>query len=115
MTFDFQMIQKTYQALPGRIEAARKILQKPLTLTEKILYGHLFNGTPESPYKRGEDYVDFSARPGSHAGCHRPDGSSAVYAGGKIHGGRPLHRALRPPDPGKIRSPGGSKECINYQ
>ena len=60
MTFDFQMIQNAYKALPGRIEAARKILQKPLTLTEKILYGHLFNGTPEGPYKRGEDYVDFS-------------------------------------------------------
>ncbi|MCD4711618.1 MAG: aconitate hydratase [Bacteroidales bacterium] len=60
MTFDFEMIQKTYQALPGRIEAARKILQKPMTLTEKILYGHLFNGSPNHPYGRGIDYVDFS-------------------------------------------------------
>jgi aconitate hydratase len=60
MTFDFQMIKKAYQAFPGRIEAARKILQKPMTLTEKILYGHLFNGSPEQPYKRGKDYVNFS-------------------------------------------------------
>ena len=60
MTFDFKMIQKAYQAFPGRIEAARKILQKPMTLTEKILYGHLFNGAPEQPYERGTDYVDFS-------------------------------------------------------
>ncbi len=60
MIFDFKMIQKAYQAFPGRIEAARKILQKPMTLTEKILYGHLFNGAPELPYERGTDYVDFS-------------------------------------------------------
>ncbi len=60
MTFDFEMIQKAYQALPGRIEAARKILQKPMTLTEKILYGHLFNGSPNRPFERGVDYVDFS-------------------------------------------------------
>jgi aconitate hydratase len=60
MTFDFQMIQKAYQALPGRIEAARKILQKPMTLTEKILYGHLFHDPPSKAFKRGNDYVDFS-------------------------------------------------------
>jgi aconitate hydratase len=60
MTFDFQMIQKTYQALPRRIEAARKLLKKPMTLTEKILYGHLFNNLPAQPFQRGADYVDFS-------------------------------------------------------
>lgn len=60
MTFDFEMIQKAYQALPGRIKAARKNLQRPMTLTEKILYGHLFNGSPNRTYKRGVDYVDFS-------------------------------------------------------
>jgi aconitate hydratase len=60
MTFDFKMIQKAYQALPGRIEAAREILQRPMTLTEKILYGHLFDGSPKDAYERGVDYVDFS-------------------------------------------------------
>jgi aconitate hydratase len=60
MTFDFEMIQKAYQALPGRIEAARKTLKKPMTLTEKILYGHLYNDSPEHPFNRGKDYVDFS-------------------------------------------------------
>ncbi len=60
MTFDFEMIQKAYQALPGKIEAARKILQKPMTLTEKILYGHLYNDAPDLPFGRGADYVDFS-------------------------------------------------------
>jgi len=60
MTFDFQMIQKVYQALPGRIETARNMLKKPLTLTEKILYGHLFDGIPDRAFERGKDYVDFS-------------------------------------------------------
>jgi len=60
MTFDIKMIQKAYQALPGRIETARKILQKPMTLTEKILYGHLLTDSATQAFRRGEDYVDFS-------------------------------------------------------
>ncbi len=59
MTFDFKMIQETYRAFPGRIHLARQLLQRPLTLTEKILYGHLFAGTPALPFERGADYVDF--------------------------------------------------------
>ncbi len=60
MAFDFQMIKKTYRQLPGRISAARKTLSRPLTLTEKILYGHLYEGeTQVRPLSRGEDYVDF--------------------------------------------------------
>jgi len=59
MAFDFEMIQETYRAFPGRINQARNILSRPLTLTEKILYGHLFNGTGLRALKRGEDYVDF--------------------------------------------------------
>ncbi len=59
MAFDFKMIQQTYQALPGKINAARKLLKRPLTLTEKILYGHLFNETEKKPHQRGIDYVDF--------------------------------------------------------
>ena len=59
MTFDFKMIQQTYRAFPARISAARKLLQRPLTLTEKILYGHLFNENGIQPFQRGVDYVDF--------------------------------------------------------
>jgi aconitate hydratase len=60
MTFDLKMIQKAYQALPSKIEAARKILQRPMTLTEKNLYSHLYNGSPNEVFVRGVDYVDFS-------------------------------------------------------
>ncbi|MCK4989478.1 MAG: aconitate hydratase, partial [Bacteroidales bacterium] len=59
MAFDFDIIQKTYQELPSRINAARKILKRPLTLTEKILYGHLFDNDRISSFQRGADYVDF--------------------------------------------------------
>ncbi len=59
MAFDFQMIRQTYRALPGRINAARKLLNRPLTLTEKILYGHLYDESSMHTYKRGSDYVDF--------------------------------------------------------
>ncbi len=59
MAFDFKMIQQTYRAFPDRINAARKLLQHPLTLTEKILYGHLFDESGNQQYQRGIDYVDF--------------------------------------------------------
>lgn len=60
MAFDIEMIRETYQKFPARVEVARKLLGRPLTLTEKILYAHLFDGTPASPYERGKSYVDFA-------------------------------------------------------
>jgi aconitate hydratase len=59
MTFDFDMIQKAYQAYPGRIQAIRSLLQRPLTLTEKILYAHLYDENKLQSFRRGSDYVDF--------------------------------------------------------
>src|SRR5690606_25476108 len=48
-----------YDRFPGRVQAARNLVGKPLTLTEKILYAHLSDGTAETSFKRGESYVDF--------------------------------------------------------
>ena len=45
--------------MPARIEAAKKLLGRPLTLTEKILYSHLDEGNAKQVYERGESYVDF--------------------------------------------------------
>ena len=59
MLFDLDLIKKVYAQLPGKIEAARKLTGKPLTLAEKILYSHTFQ-TPQAPYQRGKDYVDFA-------------------------------------------------------
>jgi aconitate hydratase len=60
MVFDLDLIRKTYAELPAKVAAARQLLGKPLTLTEKILYAHLYGQLPASPYTRGKDYVDFA-------------------------------------------------------
>lgn len=60
MAFDIEMIKKVYAALPSKVEAARKMTGKPLTLTEKILYTHLAEALPGAPYTRGNSYVDFN-------------------------------------------------------
>ena len=59
MVFDLDLIKKIYAALPEKIETARKLIDKPLTLTEKILYSHL-SKPANKPYIRGKDYVDFA-------------------------------------------------------
>jgi len=59
MAFDIEMIKSVYQRFEGRINAARKSVGKPLTLTEKILYAHLWSGETNTAYERGQDYVDF--------------------------------------------------------
>lgn len=60
MVFDLDMIKDVYKKLPGRINKAREIVGKPLSLTEKILYSHLFQGNPDQKYERGKSYVDFA-------------------------------------------------------
>jgi aconitate hydratase len=59
MVFDLDLIKKLYGAMPAKVDAARKLVGKPLTLAEKILYAHLFE-TPSRAYERGKDYVDFA-------------------------------------------------------
>ncbi len=60
MAFDIDMIKRVYSKIEERVDAARKITGKPLSLAEKILYSHLWDGTPEKAFVRGEDYVDFA-------------------------------------------------------
>ena len=60
MTFDLEMIRAVYARIPERVEAARAVTGKPLTLSEKILYSHLWEGTPTTGFRRGVDYVDFA-------------------------------------------------------
>lgn len=59
MAFDIQMIKEVYGRFPERIEAARKAVGRPLTLTEKILYAHLTDGAASRAFQRGVTYVDF--------------------------------------------------------
>ncbi|MRX40891.1 aconitate hydratase [Flavobacterium sp. LC2016-23] len=60
MAFDIEMIKKVYENMPGRVDKAREIVGRPLTLTEKILYNHLWDGNPTQAFGRGVDYVDFA-------------------------------------------------------
>ena len=59
MLFDLDLIQALYSKLPSRISSARNVLNRPLTLVEKILYSHLSQGNASSELHRGKDYVDF--------------------------------------------------------
>ncbi|BDW91441.1 aconitate hydratase [Flagellimonas marinaquae] len=60
MAFDIDMIKGVYASMGERVEKARELVGKPLTLSEKILYSHLWDGDPEKAYVRGKDYVDFA-------------------------------------------------------
>ncbi|WP_405371070.1 aconitate hydratase [Nonlabens sp. Asnod2-A12] len=60
MAFDIDMIKKVYSEIPSRVNKARELTGKPLTLAEKILYSHLWDGIPGKPFTRGKDYVDFA-------------------------------------------------------
>jgi aconitate hydratase len=60
MIFDPDMVKKVYAQLPQRVASARRLLNKPLTLTEKILYTHLAHEFPAEPFQRGKNYVEFA-------------------------------------------------------
>jgi aconitate hydratase len=60
MVFDLDMIKAVYAAMPGKIEAARKAVNRPLTLSEKILYSHLHTQQSLENFERGKSYVDFA-------------------------------------------------------
>jgi len=60
MVFDLDMIQKLYEGFSAKVAATRKVVNHPLTLTEKILYAHLWRGNPDMAFERGKDYVDFA-------------------------------------------------------
>lgn len=60
MAFDIDMIKGVYANMAERVDKARELSGKPLTLSEKILYSHLWEGTPDKVFTRGKDYVDFA-------------------------------------------------------
>lgn len=60
MAFDIEMIKGVYNRMTERVDAARNMVGKPLTLAEKILYNHLWDGNADKAFSRGKDYVDFA-------------------------------------------------------
>src|SRR5690606_39133357 len=60
MAFDLDMIKAVYAGMGDKIAAARTAVGRALTMTEKILYSHLFNGKATQAFERGKSYVDFA-------------------------------------------------------
>ena len=60
MAYDIDMIRKVYSQMTQRVNKAREVVGKPLTLSEKILYSHLWDGETTQAFRRGKDYVDFA-------------------------------------------------------
>jgi len=58
--FDLDLVKKVYAGLPEKVKLAKKMLNRPLTYSEKILYAHLFDTQKLASFKRAEDYVDFT-------------------------------------------------------
>jgi len=59
MAFDIEMIKRVYAELPNKVAKARKLLGRPMTFTEKVLYAHLSDALPATPFGRGKAYVNF--------------------------------------------------------
>jgi len=60
MAFDIDMIKSVYARMTSRVDAAKTVVGRPLTLAEKILYNHLWDGKATKAFTRGKDYVDFA-------------------------------------------------------
>ena len=60
MIFDFDMIKKVYAEFPGKVDKAKALLNRPLTLAEKILFAHLHESQDLQSFERGKSYVDFA-------------------------------------------------------
>ncbi len=60
MAYDIDMIKKVYGQIGDRVNKAREVVGKPLTLSEKILYSHLWDADSNKAFTRGKDYVDFA-------------------------------------------------------
>lgn len=59
MLFNLDMIRERYAKIPARVDAARKLLGRPMTLAEKILYSHLIDGAEAKIYERGKSFAEF--------------------------------------------------------
>lgn len=60
MIFDIEMIKARYSSFATKVDEAKKMTGKPMTLAEKILYAHLHHDSPLKEFKRGVDYVYFA-------------------------------------------------------
>ena len=57
--YDIEMIREFYKNYSSKIERIREKIKKPLTLSEKILFAHLYNENDIKDFKCSEDYANF--------------------------------------------------------
>jgi aconitate hydratase len=101
MVFDLDMIKAHYAAMPGRIAKARKVVGKPLTLSEKILYAHLHSSQKLEAFGRGKSYVDFAPDRVAMQDATAQMALLQFMSGGIPKSIGSLYGALRSLDPGK--------------
>ena len=114
MLFDLELIKKVYSELPGKVAAARNLLNRPLTLAEKILYAHTYSPA-RTTFERGKDYVDFAPDRVAMQDATAQMALLQFDTCGRDQGGCSFHRALRSPDPGKSRCRGRSCKSTGYK
>lgn len=59
MTANIDMIKKVYAGFNDKVKHARKVVGRPMTYAEKILYAHLWDKAAH-PLQRGKDFADFA-------------------------------------------------------
>ena len=59
MTANLNMIKKVYNNYREKLTVIRKVLNRPLTYAEKVLYTHLWDSSTKE-FKGGKDYVDLA-------------------------------------------------------
>ena len=90
-----EFVASVYQKMAQRLEIVRSRLNRPLSLADKLLLGHLDD--PETTeLERGKTYVQLRADRGHPPGCPWPDGDAPVRADWAVQGGGAHHSALRP-------------------
>ncbi|MFZ4456171.1 MAG: aconitate hydratase [Bacteroidales bacterium] len=58
--FDLDLIKKVHANFPAKVGKAKDVLKRPMTLSEKILYSHLYDNSDVQPFERGNAYVNFA-------------------------------------------------------
>ena len=57
--YNIDMIRNFYKEYSKKINNIKSKLNRSLTLSEKILYAHLYNENDIKDFKSSEDYADF--------------------------------------------------------
>ena len=95
MVFDIEMIKKVYQKIAEKVEQARALNGRPLTLSEKILYSHLFEKSAVKSSQEEIPMLDFAPDRIALSGCYGPNGlCSQFMQAGKEQGCSPDYRSL---------------------